>query len=58
MRACGPASTGSFRVLSGIATITGVAFFDDLHGQRGVAPHGIELHPVLALSSTSTCTAR
>jgi len=26
--------------------ITGVGFFDYLHGQRGVAPNGIELHPV------------
>ena len=29
--------------------ITGVAFFDFLHHQRGVAPNGIELHPVLAV---------
>ena len=28
-------------------TVTGVAFFDHLHGQAGVAPNGIELHPVL-----------
>jgi hypothetical protein len=27
--------------------ITGVGFFDRLHGQMGVAPNGIELHPVL-----------
>jgi hypothetical protein len=27
--------------------ITGVGFFDYLHGQRGVANNGIELHPVL-----------
>jgi len=27
--------------------VTGVGFFDFLHGQRGVAPNGIELHPVL-----------
>jgi hypothetical protein len=27
--------------------ITGVGFFDKLHGQRGLAPNGIELHPVL-----------
>jgi hypothetical protein len=26
--------------------ITGVGFFDFLHGQRGAAPNGIELHPV------------
>lgn len=29
-------------------TLTGVAFFDRIHGQRGVAPNGIELHPLLA----------
>ncbi|MCW2919380.1 MAG: hypothetical protein JWN52_7448 [Actinomycetia bacterium] len=28
-------------------TITGIGFFDFLHGQRGVAPNGIELHAVL-----------
>jgi hypothetical protein len=30
-------------------TVTGVAFFDVLHGQEGVAPNGIELHPVLMI---------
>lgn len=29
------------------ARVTGVAFFDFLHGQTGVAPNGIELHPIL-----------
>ena len=29
------------------ATLTGVAFFDYYHGQTGVAPSAIELHPVL-----------
>jgi hypothetical protein len=27
--------------------IKGIGFFDSLHGQTGVAPNGIELHPVL-----------
>jgi hypothetical protein len=31
------------------ATVTGVAFFDRLHGQTGVAPNGIELHPLTAV---------
>ena len=31
-------------------TVTGVAFFDKLHGQEGVAPNGIELHPILNIS--------
>jgi hypothetical protein len=30
------------------ASVTGVAFFDFLHGQTGGAPNGIELHPVLS----------
>ena len=30
------------------AVVSGVAFFDFRHGQTGVAPNGIELHPVLA----------
>ena len=30
-----------------LATITGVGFFDRIHGQEGVAPNGIELHPIL-----------
>ena len=29
--------------------VTGVGFFDYLHGQRGVAPNEIELHPVLSV---------
>jgi hypothetical protein len=46
---CG-APTGSFRRLSGTATVTGVGFFDQIHGQTGVAPNGIELHPVVGFS--------
>jgi len=29
--------------------VTGVAFFDVVHGQEGVAPNGIELHPLLSI---------
>jgi hypothetical protein len=35
------------------ATITGVAFFDYKHGQTGVAPNAIELHPILAFTCAS-----
>jgi hypothetical protein len=36
-------------------TVTGVGFFDFLHGQTGVAPNGIELHAVLDVQfGTST----
>jgi hypothetical protein len=49
--ACG-APTTSFKRLSGTATIAGVGFFDLIHGQTGVAPNGIELHPVVGFSGT------
>jgi hypothetical protein len=29
--------------------VEGIGFFDTLHGQRGMAPNGFELHPVLQL---------
>lgn len=31
-------------------TVVGVGFFDRIHGQLGVAPNGIELHPVLSIT--------
>jgi len=36
--------------------ITGVGFFDFIHGQTGVAPNGIELHPVLDITFTAPTT--
>ena len=50
-RACGDVGS-SFARLRGAATISGVGFFDVLHGQTGVAPNGIELHPVLRFQSS------
>jgi hypothetical protein len=35
------------------ARITGVAFFDFDHGQTGVAPNAIELHPILGFRCLS-----
>jgi hypothetical protein len=32
-------------------TLTGPAFFDFIHGQLGVAPNGIEIHPVLSFKT-------
>lgn len=32
-------------------TVTGVFFFDFIHGQTGVAPNGAELHPVLEIKA-------
>jgi hypothetical protein len=45
----------SFVDVKGKATITGVGFWDDVHGQTGVAPNGLELHPVLGFSGA--CSA-
>jgi len=39
--------TSSFQTADIPVTVTGVGFFDFLHGQTGVAPNGIELHAVL-----------
>jgi hypothetical protein len=44
--ACGSLSTSSFTTLTGNVRIKGVGFWDEIHGQTGVAPNGIELHPV------------
>ncbi|MHB8572536.1 MAG: hypothetical protein ACYDAY_06215 [Candidatus Dormibacteria bacterium] len=37
----------NFQVANVPVRVTGIGFFDHLHGQTGVAPNGIELHPVL-----------
>lgn len=44
----------SFQFANVPVQITGVGMFDFLHGQTGVAPNGIELHPVLDINLTST----
>lgn len=40
-------ATTSMKTTSTPVTIKGVGFWDFLHGQTGVAPNGIEVHPVL-----------
>jgi hypothetical protein len=61
---CGPMSSSSFTDLTGNVVIRGVGFWDEIHGQTGVAPNGIELHPVLKFegacdptTSTTSTTA-
>jgi hypothetical protein len=51
--ACGQPSSSGFTHLTGSATLTGVGFFDIPHGQTGVAPNAIELHPVLKSAAPS-----
>ncbi len=41
--------TGSFQAANIPVQVTGAGMFDFLHGQTGVAPNGIELHPVVDL---------
>ncbi|HEX7964895.1 MAG TPA: PPC domain-containing protein [Gammaproteobacteria bacterium] len=51
-------ATGSFKTVSVPVCIHGVGFFDFLHGQTGVAPNGIEIHPVLDIQFNPTsCSA-
>jgi hypothetical protein len=45
----GEPGSSHFTDLQSVVQITGVGFFDFLHGQTGVAPNGIELHPVLSI---------
>jgi hypothetical protein len=40
-------ATSLFKTIHVPVRVTGVGFFDHLHGQTGVAPNGIELHPLL-----------
>jgi hypothetical protein len=40
-------ATPTFKTTSVPVRVRGIGFFDYLHGQTGVAPNGIELHPVL-----------
>ena len=48
--------TSDFQTANVPVTITGVGFFDFLHGQTGVAPNGIELHAVLDVQFTTSPT--
>lgn len=45
-------ATSSFKTVSAPVAIRGVGFWDFLHGQTGVAPNGIEIHPVLDIAFT------
>ncbi len=49
-------ATTSFKSTSIPVTIKGIGFWDYLHGQTGVAPNGIEVHPVLDIVFNSPKT--
>jgi hypothetical protein len=48
-------ATSSFKTSSDTVTVIGVGFFDFQHGQTGVAPNAIELHPVTFFCSGLNC---
>lgn len=39
------------KVMEGVYTITGVCFYDKLHGQLGISANGIELHPIMDIQT-------
>jgi hypothetical protein len=43
-------ATVAFHQVGIPVTVTGLGFFDFRHGQRGVAPNAIELHPVISIT--------
>jgi hypothetical protein len=45
----GQPSRSSWHEVDSPVRVTGVLFFDAPHGQRGVAPNAIELHPVIEI---------
>ena len=47
----------TFQTAGDTVTVTGVGFFDLLHGQIGVAPNGIELHAVLGICFGADCSS-
>jgi hypothetical protein len=46
----------AFTGQTGTVTVKGVGFFDRIHGQTGIAPNGIELHPILAICFGQDCS--
>lgn len=45
-----PAGASAFRQAGDTVTLTGLGYFDFAHGQNGVAPNAIELHPVIGIT--------
>ena len=48
--AAAPARATAFHRAGVTVTLTGLGYFDFAHGQRGVAPNAIELHPVIGIA--------
>ncbi len=50
-------ATSTMKTTSTPVTVRGIGFWDYLHGQTGVAPNGIEVHPVLNITFGTSATA-
>ncbi|HKR63226.1 MAG TPA: hypothetical protein VJZ00_05785, partial [Thermoanaerobaculia bacterium] len=50
-------ATTSMKSTSTPVTLRGIGFWDYIHGQTGVAPNGIEIHPVLDITFGSAALA-
>jgi hypothetical protein len=60
LRLIGTLPTGHFVFLPNAirVRVTGVVFFDRVHGQDGVAPNGVELHPVIGIEGPEVTAAQ
>ena len=50
-------ATSTMKTTSTPVTIKGIGFWDYKHGQTGIAPNGIEIHPVLDITFGSSALA-
>lgn len=50
-------ATSTMKTTSTAVTVRGIGFWDYIHGQTGVAPNGIEIHPVLNITFGSSALA-
>jgi hypothetical protein len=50
-------ATSTMKTTSTPVTVRGIGFWDYIHGQTGVAPNGIEIHPVLNITFGSSALA-
>lgn len=50
-------ATSTYKTVTAPVAVKGVGFWDFLHGQTGVAPNGIEVHPVLDIQFTGSITS-
>jgi len=48
--------TTSWHYIHRLVDVRGLGFFDEIHGQIGLAPNGIELHPVIWMKFLPTST--